>query len=614
LLMAVAVVATSYVIHVGLNSGGFDTPSSTFRLLLAVSHILTSVVPPEFPVTMSLTVTLALVHLAKASKIFCTEPFRIPLAGKTEICFFDKTGTLTSQKMKLEELVPEEGTEVMPEAILAVCHTVTRIDGNLVGDPIEVAGVEVVEAGKRRAVKIFHFDPSLQRMSVVTDDGYGFVKGSPEKIFALLKHTPSEEISNACKSLTQSGFRVLALAWRKTNIKIDRNLIESDLILAGLAAFSFTIKPHTKRTIELIKAAGIKCVMVTGDHPETSLFVAKATGIVSDDDPVAHSGDPTAALQSEQAESILVWSRCTPADKEKIVNFFAPNTLFCGDGTNDVGALKTASVGIAISNQEDPRDARRPMIDPMGGVSAVLSHASIAAPFVHRGSSVRSVLNVIRSGRTTLALTMQMYKILAVNSLVTAFCLSVLTVRGVKLGDTQTSVEAIYLSLLSFIVSRASPGKELERRDQMRESSVFSWDVLVSIFAQAGLHLGLLFWLQSDGVNEDILDLGIKKFSPSVSNTLAFIQLAAAHIGTMIANYAGAPALPRLISNRPVLFMLGFGLVFLAVLVSGELNDLVELVPLSSELTERLIAAVLAHVIGAWVIASLIRVTARRCS
>ncbi|CAE7885328.1 PDR2, partial [Symbiodinium sp. KB8] len=102
ILLFFAVLACIYVLYDGLVlvPARGETPRSTFKLLLAVSHIITSVVPPEFPIMLSLAVNLSLVALV-SKRIFCTEPFRVPLAGQIQTCCFDKTGTLTSDSMEV---------------------------------------------------------------------------------------------------------------------------------------------------------------------------------------------------------------------------------------------------------------------------------------------------------------------------------------------------------------------------------------------------------------------------------------------------------------------------------------------------------------------------------
>lgn len=174
--------------------------------------ILTSVVPPELPIELSLAVNSSVLSLTKLG-VFCTEPFRIPFAGKVEIACFDKTGTLTSDNLVIEG-VATKGGNAKPESLsmlpndtvqtLATCHAlVTLDDGTVVGDPLEKVTLKWIDwdlnkdvvvpkksgnAGLK-GVKIFHrfhFSSALKRMSVVA----GYTDGLQTEYFAAVKGAP----------------------------------------------------------------------------------------------------------------------------------------------------------------------------------------------------------------------------------------------------------------------------------------------------------------------------------------------------------------------------------------------------------------------------------------
>jgi len=275
-----------------------------------------------------------------------------------------------------------------------------------------------------------------------------------------------------------------------------------------------------------------------------------------------------------------------------------------------VAALKEASVGISLMTSAG-RSGKSSIVQKLknSGIIAEQStlpskpgDASIAAPFAYRGDTIRCVPLVIRSGRAALALVIQNYKILAVNSLITAFCLSVLTIRGVKLGDTQTAIEALFLSVLSFMFSRFPPAKTLPTDNgQFRPvCSVFQPSVMVSIFGQALLHLGLLTYGQFHVTPTDMSNVDLdEKFEPSIANTCAFLQLWAAHLSSTIANFEGPPSLPALTSSRPVIVLIVgmVGTIFL--LASGLLpGDFLELVPIDPIVSESIVKLLAGHLIG----------------
>ncbi|CAK4621626.1 hypothetical protein LEN26_020084 [Aphanomyces euteiches] len=446
LLVFFALASSGYVLQEGLARKG----RVTFELILRCVLIITSVVPAELPMQTAMAVNTALLALVRLS-IFCTEPFRISLAGKVNICLFDKTGTITTDQLTAVGVVSNDGTqddvkEVLPHKpminshmnaclVLAGCHSLVEIDGKMIGDPVEEASLKAIdftydpkskqctpnakssERGwdasidtKGIRVNILHrnhFASKLQRMSVVARvqlKGSSrlrvLVKGSPEAVAKLSKDLPAW-FWPTYEDMARRGMRVLALAYRNCEPNVSeqdlahkpREWAESNLKFAGFAAYQCLVRKDSAEILKQLKDSSHTVGMITGDSTLTAVHVAKEVGIITrpalmlsgsdvlfewkkseDDSPVATYQrqsietlaktydlcmDGAALVRADEVnggvwkhlELIRVFARMTPELKEKVLTSLKAcghYTLMCGDGGNDVGALKQAHVGVAL--------------------------------------------------------------------------------------------------------------------------------------------------------------------------------------------------------------------------------------------------------------------------
>lgn len=330
LLCFFAVLSSSYVLY----HGAQDENRSKYELLLHCIMIVTSVIRPELPMQMALAVNNSLMTLMKLH-VFCTEPYKVPLAGKLDSLLFDKTGTLTTDELvavgvctpsqlgsKTEELDLTPMAKLGAEAklVLTGCHSLVSVDGETTGDPLELAAIksmhweigdkgdaipsaaterkpagEVIRveatSSKIASVQILtrhHFSSKLQRMSCVVKAGnthFTVAKGSPEAIGRLLAKSP-DQYTRLSESLSKQGYRVIALAWKRLESDAavsaaaeSRAVCEGELVFAGFIAFTCMVRKDTADVLRRLKEGGMSVAMVTGDALLTAIHVAKEVDI-----------------------------------------------------------------------------------------------------------------------------------------------------------------------------------------------------------------------------------------------------------------------------------------------------------------------------------------------
>lgn len=788
-LLVFALAASGYVLYHRYT----EEPGARYKLLLRCVLIITAVVPPELPMQLALAVNTSLIALVR-NMVFCTEPFRIPFAGKIDICCFDKTGTLTTDSINAAgvALPPQENAPIDPNVqsegyvmvpvpqasvdaslVLAACHSLVYVDNELIGDPLELAALDSVEwsygrsgtcvpkrggssAASGTILTRFRFASALQRMSVIAKIGGNtarngarvLVKGSPEAVGGLLKDgVPPPMYKETARRLARGGMRVLALAYKDLDdtltssqlMKISREEAESELIFVGFVCFECPLRADSRKVIRILKKSSHMVTMITGDATLTGAHVATQVGMCSNTILVldksevnpgtlewfsANSGKrkkrfvvetvktlaqefdlcvsgPALQMAIEQdmkmkrvLHHIKVFARMSPDMKETVLTSLKETgfvTLMCGDGTNDVGALKQAHVGVALlsappstnnnkqrqqvagntepqpqsienssnksgsknrnsnlrqrkkgtkpsatgsstaitsENAEDeanvepknPKDLQKEaykkkineLTASLGDSDdqpplVKLGDASIASPFTSRRMTIDSCVAIIRQGRCTLATTLQMYQILALNCLISAYSLSVLYLQGVVLGDKQMTITGIVLAIASFMVSRSKPLKKLS--PERPATSVFAPGLFLSMMGQFAIHVIAL--IACTRYCEPYIPPGYvpdpeAEFSPSLINSVVFLLSIAQQVSVYVLNYKGRPFMQGIRDNKMLLHSLlaAFAILFIcAVEISPELNEFMELVPWpSTDLQIKICGVIVFDLIGSFLV------------
>ena len=361
-------------------------------LMVAVA-LAVAAIPEGLPAIVTILLSLGTTTLAKRNSIVRKLP-AVETLGSTEIIASDKTGTLTMNQMTVEK-VYANGQLQSADTELGADNTTLRImnfandtkvdpDGKLIGDPTETALVQfgldhnfdvrdVLKSEPRVAELPFDSDRKLMSTIHKEADGTYFVavKGAPDQ---LLKRVTRIEINGEVrpitdedkqailttnKDLAKQALRVLMMAYKTTSEipTLESEVVESDLIFSGLVGMIDPERPEAAEAVRVAKEAGIRPIMITGDHQDTAEAIAKRLGIIDPNDTEDHvfTGAELNELSDEEFQKVFkqysVYARVSPEHKVRIVKAWQNDgkvVAMTGDGVNDAPSLKTADIGIGM--------------------------------------------------------------------------------------------------------------------------------------------------------------------------------------------------------------------------------------------------------------------------
>ena len=361
-------------------------------LMVAVA-LAVAAIPEGLPAIVTILLSLGTTTLAKRNSIVRKLP-AVETLGSTEIIASDKTGTLTMNQMTVEK-VYTNGQLQSAATELGADNTTLRImnfandtkvdpDGKLIGDPTETALVQfgldhnfdvrdVLKSEPRVAELPFDSDRKLMSTIHKEADGTYFVavKGAPDQ---LLKRVTRIEINGEVrpitdedkqailttnKDLAKQALRVLMMAYKTTSEipTLESEVVESDLIFSGLVGMIDPERPEAAEAVRVAKEAGIRPIMITGDHQDTAEAIAKRLGIIDPNDTEDHvfTGAELNELSDEEFQKVFkqysVYARVSPEHKVRIVKAWQNDgkvVAMTGDGVNDAPSLKTADIGIGM--------------------------------------------------------------------------------------------------------------------------------------------------------------------------------------------------------------------------------------------------------------------------
>ncbi|MFH1819611.1 MAG: cation-transporting P-type ATPase [Pseudomonadota bacterium] len=390
----VAALATGMGVALFLIGQAMGLP--TWENLLFAIGIIVANVPEGLLPTVTLSLAMATKRMARRNALVRHLPAVEALGSTTTICC-DKTGTLTQNRMSVQRLwlgggfldfgdlsaqprLSADNRELFTNA--ALCHNLKIVDAHgrnsLLGDPMEVALAAMgrLVAGTLadcKRIDEIPFDTDRKRMSVVCDGPHGrmlYCKGAPETVLAACDYVQFDAgivpIDPAAKTrllaaqqqMTDAGLRVLAFAHCALSGDIRDGLPneERGMTLSGLVGLEDPPRAEVPDAVARCATAGIRIIMVTGDHPHTALAIARQIGLVKSEQPVVITGDELRAISPAHLQLALdageiIFARVAAEQKMLIVQALQKKgeiVAVTGDGVNDAPALKAADIGIAM--------------------------------------------------------------------------------------------------------------------------------------------------------------------------------------------------------------------------------------------------------------------------
>jgi len=351
------------------------------NFLFAIGIIIANVPEGLLP-TVTLSLAIGSQRLAKRQALVKTLTSVETLGSVTVICT-DKTGTLTQNRMAVKKAVNLGGEEVAGEKIFSplaigfLCNDTKEVDGELKGEPTEMAlyraALEAVGPIDHRRLREFPFDSDRKRMSTVhriKEKTYVMTKGAPESLLEIatrylgrdgpraFDQAMREQAVGLYHAMMDEGLRVLACGFREVGAEERleaKKEAEQEIVLAGLIGLVDPPRPEVAEAIVKCREAGIRIIMITGDGSRTALAIGREIGLVKDEPTVVEGPEflkmSDAQLREKLAAKEVIFSRMAPKHKLRVVNVLkerGERVAVTGDGVNDAPALKRADIGIAM--------------------------------------------------------------------------------------------------------------------------------------------------------------------------------------------------------------------------------------------------------------------------
>ncbi len=494
------------------------------EMLLTSISLAVAAIPEGLPAIVTIILALGTQVMAKRNAMIRKLP-AVETLGATDIIASDKTGTLTLNQMTVEKLYFDDhqyaASDDIPTDNLALkimnYANDTRIgqEGNLMGDPTETAlvqfgrdkGFDVQEEVKAEPrVADLPFDSDRKLMSTIHELADGrflvAVKGAPDVLLGRTKEVllngdvkpmtdaEKQKVLDNNKNMAQQALRVLGMAYKyieRVPDKLESETLENDLIFAGLVGMIDPERAEAAGAVQVAKEAGIRPIMITGDHRDTAEAIAGRLGIIKpgDDDAVLTGAELNQMSDEELAKNIAkysVYARVSPEHKVRIVKAWQQEgkvVAMTGDGVNDAPSLKQADIGVG-----------------MGITGTEVSKG--ASDMVLADDNFATIVVAVEEGRKVFSNIQKAIQYLMAANLGEVLTLFIATLLA---WDTLLPIHLLWINLVTDTFPAIALGMEPAEKDLMahkprgKNSNFFSGGVMSSIIYQGILEAAAVLFV-----------------------------------------------------------------------------------------------------------------------
>ena len=550
-------------------------------------------IPEGLATVVTIVLSIGVTKMSRRNAIVKKLP-AVETLGSCNVICSDKTGTLTQNKMTVTKLYLNEVKEIKDltaeekkmVTYFAICcdAAIEEKDGQLIriGDPTELALLDInlvhgedIRQYNRVLDLPFDSDRKLMTTVIKVDDKYvAITKGAPDRVIGLTVNSQEEKENalNANAQMANDALRVLALGIQTFNYLPTAEELEKDLTLVGLVGMIDPARPEVFESIKVATKAGIKTVMITGDHIVTACAIARELGILKEGDRAITSQELDELSDEYLAEHIhefSVFARVAPKDKVRIVEAWQKRDAICamtGDGVNDAPALKKAEIGCA-----------------MGITGTDVSKE--AADMILTDDNFSTIVSAVKEGRGIYDNIRKCVKYLLssnIGEVLTIFVASLLTAFGIiNLGTPLAAMHLLWINLITDSLPAFGIGME-EAEDTVMDSKPrsknegffangYAWKICLE-----GIIIGavtLIAYIIGEQVDH------------SVGQTMAFLTLSSTqlfHAYNVKSNHSVFSKKSYKNKFMNFAFLLGFGLQVFVIYCPG-IRDLFEFAPLHIE-------------------------------